>query len=55
MKNIENIREKISDCDSKIIELLTERMNYIEDIIAYKKNMDYLYFKKNLKHKKKLV
>ena len=37
MKNIENIREKISDCDSKIIELLTERMNYIEDIIAYKK------------------
>ena len=29
MKNIENIREKISDCDSKIIELLTERMNYI--------------------------
>ena len=37
MKNIENTRQKISDCDSKIIELLTERMSYIEDIIAYKK------------------
>lgn len=37
MKNIESTRQKISECDSKIIELLTERMNYIEDIIAYKK------------------
>lgn len=37
MENIESIRQKISDCDSKIIEILTERMNYIEDIISYKK------------------
>ena len=37
MKNIENTRQRISECDSKIIEILTERMNYIEDIIAYKK------------------
>lgn len=37
MKNIENTRDKISKCDSEIIKLLTERMNYIEDIIDYKK------------------
>ena len=37
MNNIENIRQKISECDSKIIQILTERMKYIEDIISYKK------------------
>jgi len=37
MENIEKIREKIGKCDDKVIEALAERMNYIEDIIAYKR------------------
>jgi shikimate kinase len=38
MKNIKELREQISKCDDRIIEALAERMNYIEDIITYKKN-----------------
>lgn len=37
MQNLESIREKISVCDDKIIQSLAERMNYIEEIIDYKK------------------
>ncbi len=38
MDNIEKIREKISQCDDKIIEALADRMDLIQDIITYKKN-----------------
>jgi len=37
MKKLELIREQISQCDDKIINALVERMNYIEDVISYKK------------------
>jgi len=37
MQNLEHIREKISLCDDKIIKALAERMNYIEEIIEFKK------------------
>jgi shikimate kinase len=37
MKDLEKIRESISRCDDQIIGALAERMNYIEDIITYKK------------------
>lgn len=38
MKDLEKIREKISECDDRIIEALVERMNHIQDVIEYKKN-----------------
>jgi len=38
MNDLEKIREKISQCDDKIITVLAERMSYIQDIIAYKKS-----------------
>lgn len=37
MDRLEEIREKISQCDDRIIEELVIRMNYIKDIIEYKK------------------
>ncbi|NTW72249.1 MAG: AAA family ATPase [Eubacteriaceae bacterium] len=37
MDGLEKIRENISKCDDAIIETLAERMRYIQDIIAYKK------------------
>lgn len=38
MKELEKIRESISQCDDRIIEALAERMNHIQDIIEYKKS-----------------
>ena len=38
MDGFEEIREKISQCDDKIIEALTSRMNLIKDIITDKKH-----------------
>ena len=37
MNSIEKVRAKISVCDDKIIKLLSERMDYIDEIIEYKK------------------
>lgn len=37
MDKIEQIREKIGECDDIIIEQLAKRMGYIQEIIAYKK------------------
>lgn len=37
MKKLEEIREQISQCDDILIEQLATRMNFVKDIIAYKK------------------
>lgn len=37
MREIERIREDISDCDAKLMELLAKRMGYVEEVIEYKK------------------
>lgn len=37
MDRIEEIREKIGECDDIIIEQLAVRMSHIQEIISYKK------------------
>ncbi len=37
MKSIEEVRAKIMDCDKRIEEALTERMNHIKNIVEFKK------------------
>lgn len=40
MNRLDEIRENISNCDDLIIEQLVVRMNYIKDIIAFKKDAE---------------
>ncbi len=37
MEQLEKIREKIGECDNRIIEALADRMVHIQEIISYKK------------------
>ena len=37
MNELEKIRQRISECDDRIIEALADRMVNIQDIISYKK------------------
>lgn len=53
MDNLTEIRKNIEACDDVIIDALTNRMNYIEDIIAYKRKHGIAVFQPEQEKKQK--
>ncbi len=55
MKSLEDIRDCIEKCDDKIIRALTERMQLIQEIIAYKKENGIAVFQPEQEKKQKKI